>query len=306
GLGASILTAMKQVSVCLAVYNGADLLERALHSVQAQTYRDFEVLVLDDGSTDGSAALAEKFEVRLIRQQNQGLGAARRRLVEEAKGELIAFIDHDDEWLPEKLERQVAFHFKRRAVLSHTAAEYLDETGKGWIRRFPHREDTSPWEQVALAGCRIIASTVVFSREAMLAAGNFDPEVRLASDWYGWFQLAAAGPFAYLDEPLARYRVRSDASSASSGRFHRAEEFLIEQKLLPRFDELLGKVPERERRRYRRGMLRWLAKVKRHLAHYARLDGDRQAALRLHRESVRHDPLNLAYWLSYAKNLVRR
>src|SRR5688572_7169720 len=152
---------MPRVTVCLAVYNGADYLAAALNSVFAQTYRDFDVLVLDDGSTDNSAEIASRYECRIVRQANAGLGEARRRMVEEAEGDLIAFIDHDDEWLPEKLAKQVPLHDEEGVVLSHTAGLFEHYDGRTWTRVDDVNEGEPSWDQVI--PLKIIASSVVFS-----------------------------------------------------------------------------------------------------------------------------------------------
>src|SRR6266446_940152 len=99
-----------KVSVVIPLYNKVRYIQRALDSVLAQTYTDFEVIVVDDGSTDGGAevvACCTDRRVRLIRQSNQGPGPARNRGVEEAAGGYVAFLDSDDEWLPAFLERSV-------------------------------------------------------------------------------------------------------------------------------------------------------------------------------------------------------
>src|SRR5579862_1470788 len=114
-----------RVSVCLPVLNGEETLARTLDSVFAQTYRDFEVLVFDDGSTDRTAEIASEYDVRLIRSDNVGVAEARNRMLREAKGELVAFIDADDEWLPEKLEKQIHALDSQEAVLVHADCWFL-------------------------------------------------------------------------------------------------------------------------------------------------------------------------------------
>src|SRR5438552_2065524 len=93
------------VSACVAVYNGAKHLRTALDSILAQTVKPLEIWVLEDGSSDGSAEIAESYPgVMVFRQPNQGIGAARRALVEHAQGEWVAFCDHDDWWEPDRIE----------------------------------------------------------------------------------------------------------------------------------------------------------------------------------------------------------
>lgn len=112
------------VSVVIPCYNGAKYLRETLDSVLAQTYQVLEVLVIDDGSTDDSAAIAESYgpPIRMIRQPNQGESIARNRGIEEAKGDWIAFLDADDLWLPSKIEQQIRFLEENDEVLCiHTA-----------------------------------------------------------------------------------------------------------------------------------------------------------------------------------------
>src|SRR5947209_3795753 len=100
-----------RVSVIIPLYNKAPYVRRTLDSVRAQTFADYEVIVVDDGSTDGGAAVVEGFgdpRFRLIAQPNAGPGAARNRGLAEAGGEFVAFLDADDEWLPTFLERSLA------------------------------------------------------------------------------------------------------------------------------------------------------------------------------------------------------
>lgn len=103
------MTAEPLVSAIIATYNRADIVGEAIESILGQTYKNMEVLVVDDGSTDGTHEALRRFgnRIRVVRQENAGPGAARNRGIEVARGELIAFLDSDDIWMPTKLERQV-------------------------------------------------------------------------------------------------------------------------------------------------------------------------------------------------------
>src|SRR4029453_3623619 len=112
---------MPAVSVIIPAYNAEAFLARAIRSVEAQSFRDFEIVVIDDGSTDGTADVAQGFSsVRYVLGSHGGEAAARNRGLEEARSELVAFVDADDEWLPEKLARQVAFMDKLGSSFSYT------------------------------------------------------------------------------------------------------------------------------------------------------------------------------------------
>ena len=154
---------MPRVTVALAVYNGAETLAKSLQSALDQTYRDFNILVLDDGSTDDSAPIAEMLGCQVIRQDNQGPGAGRKRLVEEAEGELNAILDHDDFWVPDKLEKQVRILDERQAAMVHSDCMFVySDTGK--IKsRFASIPDIADAFDHILPSNQVIASSTVFN-----------------------------------------------------------------------------------------------------------------------------------------------
>src|SRR6185369_12630341 len=128
------------VSVIIPVYNGARYLRAALESVFAQTYREFEVIVVDDGSVDESGVIAQSFpEVRYIQQTNQGVAAARNHAIEVARGEFFAFLDQDDLWTPDKLKVQIEYLLSHRDVgYTLTQQKYFLEPGgtlPAWFRK---------------------------------------------------------------------------------------------------------------------------------------------------------------------------
>src|SRR5581483_3397166 len=124
------------VSINLCCYNSEAFLQATLESISRQTFRDWELIVIDDGSVDSTGAIVQRFrerDPRIIyhRQQNAGLGAARNAAIERSSGKYIALIDHDDLWLPAKLEQQVRqMASQERLVLSYTDAEVIDERGR--------------------------------------------------------------------------------------------------------------------------------------------------------------------------------
>ena len=125
-----------RVSVIVPLYNKAHYIRRALDSIAAQTFSDFEVIVIDDGSTDGGAALARAYpdpRVRVLVQENQGPGGARNRGVREARGELLAFLDADDEWTPEYLSTSVRLLGKAGSDVATITSGYVELPG-GWSR----------------------------------------------------------------------------------------------------------------------------------------------------------------------------
>ena len=199
------------VSVVVPAYNRELTLPRTLDSVLAQTYADFEVLVVDDGSADGTAAVAEAYagrdgRVRLLRQpRNAGVSAARNRGLREARGEFVAFLDSDDEWLPEMLARQVG---RFREVpddvgLVYCGVETVVEGGAGWTFRPRHRGDV--YGRLLLKNVVHTGSAVMVRRRVVESAGLFDEGIPAIEDYEYWLRVARHHPFDFVEDPLVRY-----------------------------------------------------------------------------------------------------
>lgn len=205
------------VAVVVPVHDGARYLEATIASVRAQTVAVDEFVVVDDGSTDDSAALAERLGVRCIRQPNRGPAAARNRGVDATTAELIAFLDADDLFLPDKLRLQLPCLRDAGIVACCSDA---------WVRRDEQRGaakngDRQVGERITfgdlLAGNPVICSSVVLRRTAFVAAGGFDPDpVLIATEDYDlWLRIARLGAFAYERRPLVEYRVHPQSLSSS-------------------------------------------------------------------------------------------
>ncbi|AIE87031.1 glycosyltransferase [Fimbriimonas ginsengisoli] len=296
---------MARVTVALAVYNGSATIAQALDAVFAQTYRDFDVLVLDDGSTDNTTEIVAKYDCRLIQVENAGLGAGRKRLVEEAAGELVAFVDHDDFWLPEKLEKQVRLIDETGASLVHADGWYVYEDGREVARDLRLPADARSFDHI-LPSNVVIASTAVFSRKAMLDAGNFVADTVRCSDWYGWLILAPGRTFAHLPEKLVRYSVLSTSLANAGYRFHAAQHYLLTHHILPRRQELFGALPADARARYTKMVVRDIGVALSNMAKHKLAQGDRQESRRLAREALRHAPDVARVWTRAIKTFLPR
>lgn len=209
------------VSIITPVYNVEKWIEETIDCVRAQTFSDWEMLLVEDGSTDRTVQVIQRYlertgegRIRLIRQEkNGGAARARNRGVREAAGRYIAYVDADDLWEPEKLERQTAFMEDRGAAFSFTGYEFADESGKGLgkIVRVPERLDY----QEALKNTTIFTSTVMFDTEK-IPKEELEMPVMKSEDTALWWRILRRGYLAYgLDENLVRYRRAGKSLSSN-------------------------------------------------------------------------------------------
>jgi len=202
------------VSIIIPVWNGAAVLPEALRSLQAQTFGDFEALILDDGSSDDSVAIVREFsrhDPRFIpvSRAHSGLPVTRNFGIRQARGEFIAFLDHDDVWLPEKLQRQMElFQTHPRANFSFTNFFYWDGVRDLYAFYPSHRPlpEGNAARQLVFA-CVFGMSSIVVKRQFLFQTGLFREEVDYCEDWDLWLRMAEAGLQAIgVREPLMRYR----------------------------------------------------------------------------------------------------
>lgn len=203
---------MTRVSVIIPTYNRADLIGQTLQSVLAQTYTEFEILVVDDGSTDGTVGLLNTYDqpqVRIIRQANQGEGMARNAGIRAARGEYLAFVDSDDLWEPTKLERQMDIlgRSKERSWAFCDAYVFESETGRK-LYTFSQRCHTSTnFTPQKLLLCDYIASpTPVIHSSIFEEVGLFNTSP-IAADWDMWLRIASRYPIHFVSDVLAGYRI---------------------------------------------------------------------------------------------------
>lgn len=203
---------MPRVSVIIPVFNRADLIAETLDSVLAQTYRDFEIVVVNDGSTDNTLRVLSNYKahnVRVISQRNQGQGIARNTGIHASKGDLIAFLDSDDLWLPKKLECQLSL-FDSQPNLAWCYSDAMCFSGKTNHDLYPFSYRNKPYKgQVAiylLLKCFIPTLTVVVLRSVFNEVGLFC-NLPKAQDWDLWLRIAARHPIRRVPEVLARYRM---------------------------------------------------------------------------------------------------
>jgi GT2 family glycosyltransferase len=211
------------VTVVIPLFNKAPYISRALESVIGQSFTDFECLVVDDGSTDQGGAIVEGFRdprIRLIRQANAGVSAARNRGVEEARRPLIAFLDADDEWQTDFLAESVEA-MKRYPEAVASFSNFMRAGSGGPVFRDGVRESRLLPDYFAFClahdGLGIWSSAVMVRREALRQAGGFPTGRTVGEDLDTWARLAWSGPIAYIPRVLSTYHVEAGASSSRSG-----------------------------------------------------------------------------------------
>jgi hypothetical protein len=206
---------MPLVSVIIPSFNHARYIRECIDSVFCQTFKDFEVIVVDDGSSDESLDILRSFgnRIRLIEQSNRGTQAARNRGLQLAKGKYIALLDSDDGWLPNKLEVQIdALSRQPEIGLLYSFCHTINADGsrrkKEWHYGKPIDHPNGALAQL-LQECFIPALTVVFRRQCIDEVGYFDEELLGSGDWDMWIRIAAKYPIACVNEPLALYRLHT-------------------------------------------------------------------------------------------------
>lgn len=209
-------TEKPKVSVIMNCLNSEQYLRQAIDSVYAQSYTDWEIIFWDNASTDSSAVIAKSYDSKLRYYRGTKtipLGAARNKALEQARGELIAFLDCDDLWLPEKLEKQIPCFDNPRVGLVHSNFYILDdETGKERIQFKRKTPSSGHVFRERLVNYGINMQTVMIRNSA---ENRFDPDLTLSEEYVLFMKILFQWEARYIHEPLAVYRVHSGMHSKS-------------------------------------------------------------------------------------------
>jgi glycosyltransferase involved in cell wall biosynthesis len=212
--------ATPSISVIIPAYNVAPYIAETLDSVFSQTFKNFEVIVVNDGSPDTNEldqALAPYLKrIRYFQQQNRGAGAARNRGVQEALGEFVAFLDGDDLWMPDYLEKQIGFLRAGGYDLAYADALLFGDSplaGKTYMDGAPSHGPVT-FVSLVRGECNVLTSGVIARRSALIEAGLFDERLRKAQDFELWTRLARRGArLGYQRKVLLHYRFRENSLS---------------------------------------------------------------------------------------------
>ncbi|MBK7801068.1 MAG: glycosyltransferase [Chloracidobacterium sp.] len=284
---------MKKVSVVIPTYNYGRFIAEAIGGALGQTLEPVEIIVVDDGSTDDTEKVVREFgnRVRYIRQENAGVCAARNRGVAESSGEYIAFLDADDIWLPEKLEKQIAkFAEDKEIGLVHCGMREFDsETGETIRLHLDGGEGSVAdnlllWKEPVIVGP---GGTVVVTREAFEKSGGFDTEMKVGEDWDFCYRVAREFRVGFVPEALVDYRSHSASAHRNVNEMERGMGRFYEKAFDTEDDSVL-KLRSRAYGNYHRV----LAGSFFHVGRYS--DFLRHAAM-----SVYYRPANSSYFLAF-------
>jgi glycosyltransferase involved in cell wall biosynthesis len=209
------------VSVTLPTFNRAHLLRVAVESVLDQDYGDFELIVVDDGSTDSTQEVLRKFDdprIRILAQENRGIGSALNTGIRAARGIYIARIDSDDRWLPELLAVEVPLlENQAEAGVAYARAQAMDETGRPLPQMLgaPPKFPDDPFKSFVYGdfGCAI---TALIRRECLERVGFYDESLVGNEDWDLWIRLSRMTRFVFIDRVLANFRMHPGRTTAGA------------------------------------------------------------------------------------------
>lgn len=230
------------VSVIIPTYNRETLLKRAIESVIVQTYQNWELIVVDDGSTDGTKDVVHSFtqkdkRIRYFYQENSGAPARPTNAgLKETKGDFIAILQHDDEWLPQKLEKQINhFHQSKNLKTGFIGCHALVSNADGT----EHTEELAPGENLtkSLLNTNVIPypSAVMLKKQVIDDVGMLDERFKINDDWDFWLRASLKFDFEYIPEALFRYHIHGGNITRRADHAKKAREletfFLKHQEL---------------------------------------------------------------------------
>lgn len=250
-MGSSRILSSGLVSVIVPAFNAADTIRETVLSALNQTYRRIEVIIVDDGSTDRTSAVASTLassdpRVRYVYKQNGGVASARNRGIAEATGDFIATLDADDLWWPTKLAQQIA-RFETSSpdtALVYAWCCWISDSGNVTGAAPPTRLEGSIFRQMCLGNVIISGSNALIKRKALIAAGGFDETLRArgaqgCEDWKLYLQIAERHEIAMVPEYLIGYRISAGSMSDDFQQMMRSRR-LIETEFIAAHPELAG------------------------------------------------------------------
>ena len=209
---------MPTISVIVPAYNGERTILETIASVQQQTFSDFELIVINDGSTDRTLELVSTVQdsrLKVFSYSNGGLPIARNRGIAQAAGEFITFIDADDLWAPDKLELQLAaLQHHPEAGLAYSWTLVMDDKGENFYPGKSVSFEGNVYRELLLSNFIASGSNVMLPRKTIESVGEFDPSLKSCEDWDYWLRVAARWHFVIVPKSQIFYRQSSGAMSS--------------------------------------------------------------------------------------------
>lgn len=295
---------MPKVSILIPSYNAAHFLSTSIESALSQTYQDFEIIVMDDGSSDNTKEVVQSFidkypdKIGYFFQENQGLPVARNRCIEHSQGDYLALLDADDKWLPCRLEEGVRILDADKAVgLVHGNITYIDFNCKeiSTPKRNAQIINGHIFDNIFLRKGDISCPTVLFRRSCCEDVGMFDVNLsRLGcEDRDLWLRIAQKYKIIYIDKILSYYRVTSESMSRNLMKMTEARLYVID-KFCPKEDASKRHLRNKS-----------IAKVFRDIGDEFLLKKDYKGARREYGKAIRFDPLSFWPWINWVKAAIK-
>lgn len=224
---------MPTISVVIPVYNGEETIKETIESVLSQTFSDFELIVIDDGSQDSTLeklSTIQDSRFKIFSYPNGGVSTSRNRGISQASSDYISFIDADDLWTPDKLEAQYkALQENPQAAVAYSWTDHIDESGE-FFRQGPHFNLTGDiYAKLLLVDFVGSGSNPLIRKQALIEVGGFDESLTPAADWDMWLRLAACYEFVVVPAVQILYRVSSSSMSTNVWRMETESLQIIER-----------------------------------------------------------------------------
>lgn len=287
---------LPKVSVIIPNYNYANYISRTIDSVLAQTYKNLEIIVIDDGSKDNSLETLKKYgdKITVLTQQNQGVSRARNNGTANSNGEYIAFLDADDIWLPEKLETQMQRFFDDAEIgLVHCSMDFIDPNDQPCGENYNGMEGNVAEEFLRFEKGVVVGagSTGVVTRRIFDELGGFDERLSTAADWDFCYRLATKYKLGFVRKPLVLYRIHNSNMHGNIA--------VMEHDMMLGFDKAFDGETKLNRRECYGNLHKTLAGSYFRAKKYK--DFVRQAA-----KSILAQPLNLGYFAKYPLRFLKK
>jgi len=284
------------VSAIIPNYNYSQYLRETIDSVLEQTYGQIEIIIVDDGSTDGSREILESYgdQISAIYQQNAGVSAARNNGVSRSGGDFLAFLDADDLWLPTKIEKQIArFTAEPSLGLVHVGVDEIDAEGNSLRKRLEGSNGDATIDLLAMSRKGVLGggSGLMVPRNVFNEIGGFDTRLSTSADWDVFYQVASRYPVGFVPEILLNYRIHS-------ANMHDNVK-AMEHDIGIAFEKAIGNPSTPQARKHYGNLFKILA------GSYFR-SGNYSEFIRTAWQSIRYDPANLAYFIKYPLRKIRR